>query len=174
MQMKKSFKGILASVMAVSLLLPSAVFAQSTDQDELDRIYGPENGSAVYVDHPQVINENTFGVESKSITARSAFLWSASYQVTSHYQIPYSIRLDSSNNTLFYSSHSVANTGTNSTYKVIIESFNGWAGGYISEQTFTHNVGGVSANSVYGLSTSKDYYIHIADNVKGNIDVSKS
>lgn len=173
MQFKSKVKATLVLTMAFCLLIPSALSAKPLQKEEINKLPISKNESAVLVNSPQIVEERALAFVPVSIRAASSFLWTAAFEVTTNFQIPYTIYLTSSNNTLFYSARTLANTGSNPTYQIVIESFDGWSGGWLEVKRFTHNVGGTSANSVYGLSASEGYRIKIVGNVKGNIDVSR-
>ncbi|GAC42091.1 hypothetical protein [Paenibacillus popilliae] len=168
MKLNTKLKGLLVVALTVSAIAPTAAFAIPAHEEELDRIYGPENGTAVTVDHPQAKYSLRLPREAKT------FVWSANYQVTTHYQIPNDIVLGRGYNAIWFRSNSSKNTGSNSNYQVMLESWSTWAAGWVEDNKETSSINSISGAWFKNLSSTEKYRIRIKGNVKGSIDVYKN
>lgn len=164
--MKKLKKTVLASILGLSLL-PVAAFGQTLYEEDWDAKYGPEDGSSVLVERS--IEEAS---ELSDIDLMNTYLWTANYQVTSHYQIPYDINTTSSESHVKYISTSSVNTGTNTTYRIVIERFNTFTARWSTVDSNTEVVGAKSTSGFYNLNPER-HRLHIEGNVKGTMEVSR-
>lgn len=164
--MFRKFKLLLLGVISIVLLLSGSVVAKSPYEQELDRIYGPENGTSITYDASYSRQENIFNMYS---TSNKTLLWEARFQVTTHYQIPKEIK---GLNRVHVRTETETNTGSNSTYDVTIERLNTSVGGWLEVKTETHNpVNGGAGFDFLNLNSDTTYKIRIKGNVKGTIQV---
>lgn len=161
--MRKKFKVVLLLTLIIGLLAPGSIYAESNYERELNQIYGPENGSVIFLtpEQPVISPLSTFG----------RTFYTANYEVTTHFQIPYDIKIsDSKLNTLRILSKAGINTNSKTTeYNVDLEYFSAWGGGYIGEDSVTIPVDVNRYEYFDGLSTSKTYRLRIVGNVIGTI-----
>lgn len=158
--MKKKLKLGLSLTLLVGLLAPSSVFAQSSYEDLLN---APENGSAVFVES-----------EPSEITPFAAYgkiYYTADYEVTTNYRIPRDIVVPSSTlNSIRISSSATPNTNPSTkNYKVVLDEFSSWSGGYIEVQSVTIPVNVSRYEYFENLKTNTEYRLKIVGNVKGTI-----
>lgn len=166
MYIKKVKKTLIATILGVALL-PTAAFAQTDYEKQLDLQYGPENGSALLIETPAPHSQ---AFRSFDITPMSANLWTASYVVNTHFQIPYDIPVASNEPNVQVVSTSSANTGSNTTYDLVLEEYDYWSGGWwgASSMTKTVSVGGTAYQHWTDLK-EKDYRVRVKGNVKGSL-----
>lgn len=161
MLFKNKVKQTLLVALAVSMLAPASLFAKSANQEQLDRIYGPESGySAIYKKPFQTLGP-------------ALYLWSSSFSTTSSHQIKEDITIpsDSVRSTIYVNASSEKNTGSNSTYEMHLEMYVPWSG-WILQQTKSGEVGWQNEPFYfYKVKAGETYRLRIKGNVKGSIDV---
>ncbi|MBN3524477.1 hypothetical protein [Paenibacillus apiarius] len=158
---KNKVKQTLLVALAVSMLAPASLFAESANQAQSDRIYGPESGySATYKKPFQTLGP-------------ALYLWSSSFSTTSSHQIKEDITIpsDSVRDTIYVNASSEKNTGDSTNYEIQLERYVPWSG-WIHQQTISGKIGWQNEPFYfYKVKAGETYRLRIKGNVKGSIDV---
>ncbi|WDZ59281.1 hypothetical protein [Paenibacillus polymyxa] len=165
---KKALKKVLVATLLGSVLIPSAAFADSDYEKQLDQQYGPENGYSVFYNAPLHDEKSLQSVQPLS----TGFKWSANYEVTTHYQIPRNISVSNGESIQVISTGS-RNTGSNSTYDLGMEYYDSWAGGWYGSNSMTKTADVGSTSYLHWENMEgKDYRVRVKGNVKGSMTVN--